>query len=50
MLRDTCSAGAPVAQPRYHADDADAARLPPLGDHHLNIRGRYTFIPRRHRR
>jgi len=27
-------------------DDADAARLSPLGHHHVNVRGRYAFTPR----
>ena len=47
MLWNTCCTNAAVAQLRgrdYPADDADAARLSPLGDHHLNVRGRYTFI------
>lgn len=27
-------------------DDADAARLTPLGHHHVNVLGRYAFTPR----
>ncbi len=37
---------AAVAQLRaqgYPVDDADAARLSPLGDKHINVLGRYTF-------
>ena len=37
--------GRAAARPGLPADDADAARLSPLGDHHLNVRGRDTFIP-----
>jgi hypothetical protein len=29
----------------YPVDDADAARLSPLGDKHVNVLGRYTFTP-----
>ena len=27
----------------YRVDDADVARLSPLGDTHINIHGRYAF-------
>jgi hypothetical protein len=29
----------------HNADEADIARLPPLGDQHINMLGRYAFTP-----
>jgi hypothetical protein len=45
-LWNTRYSDAAVAQLRaqgYPVDDADAARLPPLVDKHVNVLGRYTF-------
>ena len=48
VLWNTRYTDAVLAQLRtrgYPADDADSGRLSPLGDHHLNVHGRYTFTP-----
>ena len=48
VLWNTRYTDAALAQLRaqgYPVLDADAARLSPLGDTHLNVHGRYTFTP-----
>jgi TnpA family transposase len=48
VLWNTRYTDAALAQLRaqgYTVDDADADRLSPLGDRHLNVLGRYTFTP-----
>ena len=45
ITRYTDAALAQLRAQSYSVLDADAARLSPLGDAHLNVHGRYSFAP-----